>query len=211
MRVAAYCRISTNDKHQTCATQLHAIKEYCEARGWKIVKIYSDEGVSGTKESRPQLDDLMKDAKRRRFDAVLVFKLDRFGRSTRHLLNSLAEFDSLGIAFVSLSDSWDTSTPSGRLLFNIMASVAEFERALLIERVNSGIKRAQAYGIHCGRPKIFRLDLDAVRSELQTGKSLRAVAREIGCSVSLLSKQLKETQVVNLWNTESSEDLDRVK
>src|SRR6267143_3001219 len=100
MKTALYARVSTNDKGQTCETQLHALREFCKARDWTIAQTYTDTGFSGSKESRPQLDQLMRDAKRRKFDAVLVYKLDRFGRSTRHLLNSLAEFDSLGISFV---------------------------------------------------------------------------------------------------------------
>ena len=196
MRTALYARVSTNDKGQTCETQLHALREFAKARGWTIVQTYTDNGVSGSKERRPQLDQLMKDAKRRKFDAVLVFRLDRFGRSTRHLINSLAEFDSLGVAFVSLSDSWDTSTPSGKLLFTVVAAMSEFERSILVERVNSGIKRAQANGIHCGRPKgagSTVIDLEAVRARIGAGTSLRGVARELGCSAALLSKRMRAT------------------
>jgi DNA invertase Pin-like site-specific DNA recombinase len=195
MKTALYARVSTNDKGQTCETQLHALREFCKARGWTIVQTYADTGVSGSKERRPQLDALMKDAKRRRFDCVLVYKLDRFGRSTRHLINSLAEFDSLGVAFVSLSDSWDTSTPSGKLLFTVVAAMAEFERSLLVERVHSGIKRAQANGIHCGRPKgeVTVIDLNAAKAKMQAGQSLRATAKELGCSAALLSKRLRAT------------------
>src|ERR1700730_10076174 len=195
MRTALYARVSTNDKGQTCETQLHALREFCKARGWTIAQTYADTGISGTKERRPQLDQLMKDAKRRRFDSVLVYKLDRFGRSTRHLINSLAEFDSLGVAFVSLSDSWDTSTPSGKLLFTVVAAMAEFERSLLVERVNSGIKRAQASGVHCGRPRgaVTVIDLDTAKAKMRTGQSLRGVAKELGCSPALLSKRLRAT------------------
>ena len=194
MRTALYARVSTNDKGQTCETQLHALREFCKARGWTIVQTYADTGVSGSKERRPQLDQLMRDAKRRKFDAVLVYKLDRFGRSTRHLLNSIAEFDALGVAFVSLSDSWDTSTPSGKLLFTVVAAMAEFERSLLVERVNSGIKRAQAAGVHCGRRKGSGqtvVDLSAVRARIDAGESMRGVARSLAVSPALLSKRLR--------------------
>jgi DNA invertase Pin-like site-specific DNA recombinase len=195
MKTALYARVSTNDKGQTCETQLLALREFCSARGWTIVQAYADTGVSGSKERRPQLDALVKDAKRRKFDCVLVYKLDRFGRSTRHLLNSLAEFDSLGIAFVSLFDSWDTSTPSGKLLFTVIAAMAEFEKSLLVERVNSGIKRAQAAGVHCGRPKgagAIAVDMSAVRARIAGGVSLRACARSLAVSPTLLSKRLRE-------------------
>jgi DNA invertase Pin-like site-specific DNA recombinase len=194
MKTALYARVSTNDRGQTCETQLHALREFCKERGWAVTKEYSDTGISGSKDRRPALDLLMKDAAKRKFDAVLVFKLDRFGRSTRHLLNSIAEFDSLGVAFVSLSDSWDTSTPSGKLLFTVVAAMAEFERSLLIERVNSGIKRAQAAGTHCGRRKgagAIAVDMPAVRARISAGESLRGVARTLDVSPALLSKRLR--------------------
>jgi DNA invertase Pin-like site-specific DNA recombinase len=194
MKTALYVRVSTNDKGQTVETQLHALREFCKARSWEVVKEYSDVGVSGSREQRPQLDQLVKDAKRRRFDCVAVLRLDRFARSTRHLLNSLAEFDSLGIGFVSLSDSWDTSTPSGRLLFTIVAAMGEFEKSILVERVNSGIRRAQAAGVHCGRPKGsgMTIDLAAVRGRMVAGESMRAVARSFSISPALLSKRLRD-------------------
>jgi Site-specific recombinases, DNA invertase Pin homologs len=195
MRTVLYCRVSTADRGQTIETQLHALREFCNARGWTIVKEYSDVGVSGSKESRPQLDLLMRDAKRRKFDCVAVFRLDRFGRSTRHLLNAVAEFEALQIAFVSLSDSWDTSTPAGRLLFTVVAAMAEFERSILMERVNAGIKRAQAQGKHCGRPKgsgAAVIDLASVRQQIAGGTSLRSVAKSFAVSPSLLCKRLRE-------------------
>jgi DNA invertase Pin-like site-specific DNA recombinase len=140
----------------------------------------------------------MKDAAKRKFDCVAVFRLDRFGRSTRHLLNAVAEFDSLGVAFVSLSDSWDTSTPAGKLLFTVVSAMGEFERSILMERVNAGIRRAQAAGTHCGRPKgsgSAVIDLAAARSRMGNGESLRAVARSFAVSPSLLCKRLKEVAV----------------
>jgi len=198
MRTVLYCRVSTADRGQTIETQLHALREFCKARGWTIAKEYSDVGVSGSKERRPQLDQLMKDAAKRKFDCVAVFRLDRFGRSTRHLLNAVAEFDSLGVAFVSLSDSWDTSTPAGKLLFTVVSAMGEFERSILMERVNAGIRRAQAAGTHCGRPKgsgSAVIDLAAARSRMGNGESLRAVARSFAVSPSLLCKRLKEVAV----------------
>jgi DNA invertase Pin-like site-specific DNA recombinase len=193
MKTALYARVSTADKGQTVETQLLALREFCKARRWTVTGTYSDTGVSGSKESRPQLDTLMRDAKKRKFDCVLVFKLDRFGRSSRHLINALAEFDSLGVAFVSLSDAWDTSTPSGKLLFTVVAAMAEFERSLLIERVNSGIRRAKSAGVHCGRPvgSGMILDLSNIRARIASGESLRAVARSLAVSPSLLSKRLR--------------------
>src|SRR5580704_6331696 len=129
MRVAIYARVSTLNG-QDPEMQTRELKEYCQRRGWPIEGEYVDAGVSGAKDSRPELNRLMADAKRRKFDLILVWKLDRFGRSLRHLVNALAEFESLGIAFVSLSDNPDLSTASGRLMFNIIGAMAEFEREL---------------------------------------------------------------------------------
>jgi DNA invertase Pin-like site-specific DNA recombinase len=198
MKTACYYRVSTADRGQTIETQCHALVEFCRARGWEVVKEYSDVGVSGSKASRPQLDALMKDARRRRFDCVAVFRLDRFARSTKHLLNALSEFDALGVQFVSMSDSWDTSTPAGRLLFTVVAALGEFEKSLLVERVNAGIKRAQAQGTHCGRPRgsgAAVLDLAAVRQQMSAGQSLRSVAKSFAVSPSLLCKRLREVTV----------------
>jgi len=115
------------------------LREYCERRRWTITNEFADVGVSGSKDSRPQLNKLMAGAKQLRFDAVLVWKLDRFGRSLKHLVSALGESEALGIAFVSLRDSFDLTTPAGRLMFNMVASFAEFERDLIRERVRAGI------------------------------------------------------------------------
>src|SRR5581483_3472391 len=154
-RVAIYARISTLNTHQDLGPQLGELREYCEQRGWKIAREYTDAGVSGCKDSRPGLNELLADAKRRRFDVVLVAKLDRFGRSLRHLVNALAELEALGIAFVSLRDSLDLSTPAGRLMFQIIGAMAEFERALIQERVRAGMRHAKSKGKRFGRPIKF--------------------------------------------------------
>ena len=144
MRVAIYSRVSTQE--QTTAGQLDELRSYCERRKWEIVAEYTDEGVSGSTESRPGLNHLLADAKRRMFDAVLVYRYDRFARSLRQLVNALCDFDALGIHFVSLHEGVDTSTPNGRLVFGIFASIAEFERELIRSRVRSGIAAARARG-----------------------------------------------------------------
>lgn len=158
--------------------QLRELREYCERRGWRIVETYTDAGVSGSKDSRPALNRLIADAYQRRFDAVLVWKLDRFGRSLRHLVNALAEFEALGIAFVSLRDNLDLSTPSGRLMFQIIGAMAEFERALIQERVRAGLRNAKARGKRLGRPpaQITESDVAALRA---AGAPWRKVAREL--------------------------------
>jgi DNA invertase Pin-like site-specific DNA recombinase len=142
-RVALYARVSTLN-NQDPEMQLTELREYAGRRGWQIVAEFTDQGVSGSKESRPALNRLMSDACRRTFDAVLVWKIDRFGRSLKHLVNALAELAALGVAFISLRDNLDLSTPSGRLMFQIIGAMAEFERALIQERVRAGIRNARA-------------------------------------------------------------------
>ena len=162
--------------------QTRELNEYCQRRGWTVEGEYIDVGVSGAKDSRPELNRLMADAKRRRFDSVLVWKLDRFGRSLRHLVNAIAELESIGVAFVSLTDNLDLSTPSGRLMFQVIAAMGEFERELIRERVRSGMRNARDKGARIGRPK-FRLDPAAITRLRGAGKSWREIARTIGVSL----------------------------
>jgi DNA invertase Pin-like site-specific DNA recombinase len=135
--------------------QLHELREYCKLRGWEIAEQFTDVGVSGSKNSRPGLNRLLANARRRQFDAVVVYRYDRFARSLRQLVNALAEFDALGIHFVSLHEGVDTSTPNGRLIFGIFASIAEFERELIRSRVRSGLAAARKKGKLLGRPRVF--------------------------------------------------------
>jgi DNA invertase Pin-like site-specific DNA recombinase len=138
-QVALYARVSTLH-NQDPEMQLEELRGYAGRRGWEIVEEFTDQGISGCKESRPALNRLMSDACRRRFDAILVWKIDRFGRSLKHLVNALAELAALGVAFISLRDNLDLSTPSGRLMFQIIGAMAEFERALIQERVRAGLR-----------------------------------------------------------------------
>ena len=124
-----------------------------ERRGWQLVESYIDEGFSGSKSSRPALDRLMADAHRRKFDVIIVWKFDRFARSVSHLLRALETFNALGIAFVSLSESLDTSTPAGKMVFTVLGAVAELERSLIVERVKAGLRNARAKGKRLGRPR----------------------------------------------------------
>ena len=144
MRVALYARVSTTDKGQNPEMQLRELREYVRNRDWETVSEFCDYGVSGSKESRPQLNRLLAGARARKFDGVLVWKLDRFGRSLKHLVNSLAEFESLGITFVSLRDGFDLTTPSGRAMFGMIAVMTEFERSLIRERVRAGLAHIKA-------------------------------------------------------------------
>jgi DNA invertase Pin-like site-specific DNA recombinase len=132
--------------------QTRELREYAERRGWQIASEYVDIGISGSKEKRPELDRLMVDAHRRRFDAVIVWKFDRFARSVSHLLRALETFNALGVTFVSLSESLDTSTPAGRMVFTVLGAVAELERSLIAERVRAGMRNARAKGKRIGRP-----------------------------------------------------------
>ena len=151
VRAALYARVSTNNG-QNPEMQLAELREYCQRRGLEVCGEYVDQGVSGSRERRPQLDRLLADCRRRAVDAVVVYRYDRFARSLRHLVNALEEFRSLGIDFISLHEGVDTSTPNGRLVFGIFASIAEFERELIRDRVRSGIAAARARGTRLGRP-----------------------------------------------------------
>src|SRR5215470_4382694 len=151
---ALYMRISTKGHGQTTDTQAVALREYTERRGFGIVEEYKDEGISGSKDSRPALDKLMKDARKRKFDVVIVARFDRFARSVSHLLRALDEFNHLGIDFISLSESIDTSTPVGKMIFTVLGAVAELERNLIRERVQMGISRARKQGKALGRPRV---------------------------------------------------------
>lgn len=145
-RVALYARVSTLNHGQDPEVQLHELRAYCERRGFEIICEYVDKGVSGSRERRPALDKLLTDCRRRLVDAVVVYRYDRFARSLRQLANALEEFRSLGIDFVSIHEGVDTSTPNGRLIFGIFASIAEFERELIRDRVRSGLAVAKAKG-----------------------------------------------------------------
>jgi DNA invertase Pin-like site-specific DNA recombinase len=176
-RVAFYSRVSTLHG-QDPELQLRELREYAAARGWTVIGEYTDTGVSGSKESRPGLNQLMSDAHRRKFDAVLVWKLDRFGRSLRHLVNALAELEARGIAFVSLRDNLDLSTPSGRLMFQIIGAMAEFERSLIQERVKAGLRNARAKGKRLGRPRAL-VDSDRVIALRAQGLPWRTIASQL--------------------------------
>jgi DNA invertase Pin-like site-specific DNA recombinase len=151
MKAAIYARVSTVD--QNVENQFGELRQYVQARKWQSVE-YADAGVSGTKESRPALDKLLKDARRRKFDVLVVWRLDRLGRNLKHLLMVIDELHALGIAFVSLHEGIDATTPAGRLQLQIIGMFAEFERNRLIERVKAGMTRAKKDGIHVGRPKL---------------------------------------------------------
>ena len=173
--------MSTKQKGQEIETQLQPLREYARNRGFKLQDehIYTDNGISGSKDKRPALDRMMKASMAKEFDAVLVFRFDRFARSSRHLVNALDHFHSLGIDFISLHEAVDTSTPMGRAMFTVISAMAELEKNIIVERVNAGIARAQRAGIHCGRPRrVF--DKERARELYHKGLSLRDIAKKLG-------------------------------
>ena len=183
---ALYARVSTLD--QDCEVQLEDLRRYAGKRFSSYCE-YTDTGVSGTQRHRPQLDALMKDARRRLFDVVLVWKFDRFARSLKHLIESLDEFSALGIDFISLTEGVDTTTPAGQLLFHIVGAVAQFERDLIAERVRAGMAHAKSLGKHIGRPRA-KVDAEAVRDLRSHGKSLRTIATALGVPISRVRRAL---------------------
>jgi DNA invertase Pin-like site-specific DNA recombinase len=180
MRAAIYARVSTNNG-QDPHMQTREIRQYCERRGLEIAGEYVDAGISGAKENRPQLDALLAACRKRLVDAVVVYRYDRFARSLRQLVNALEEFRSLGIEFISLHEGVDTSTPNGRLVFGIFASIAEFERELIRDRVKSGIAAARSKGKRLGRPRV-RVDAARIAVLRDSGASWSAITLELGLS-----------------------------
>jgi len=152
---------------------------------------FVDHGVSGGKEQRPQLNRLMTAVRRRQCDMVLVWRFDRFARSSRHLLNTLEEFRTLGVEFISFQEAIDTSTPSGKMVFSMVAAIAEFERSLIRERVMAGLDRARAHGRKLGRPKV-QGDVARILQLRQEGRSLRQIARELGLGKDVVARLLSE-------------------
>ncbi len=191
MRVGIYARVSTKD--QSCELQLRDLRSYCAARQAVVVREYVDHGQSGTKDSRPQLDLMMADARKRKLDAVLVWRFDRFARSTRHLLLALEEFRTLGVGFISYQENIETTTPLGQALFVIIAAIAELERGLICERVSAGIRTARAIGKRLGRPHRF-VDVDRIVEMQASGMSLRQIAASLGCGYGTVRERLQASE-----------------
>jgi putative DNA-invertase from lambdoid prophage Rac len=193
MKTAIYARVSTTD--QTNTIQVRELKEYVERRGWEVAGIYQDQ-MSGAKASRPGLDQLMADARLRRFDAVAVWKLDRFGRSLVHCVSGIQELASMGIRFLATSQGLDTdeSNPASKLLMHILAAVAQFERELIRERVSAGMRAAKAHGTKTGnaigRPRRIFDRSEVVRLRA-TGLSIERVARQMRIGVGTAVRVLK--------------------
>jgi DNA invertase Pin-like site-specific DNA recombinase len=185
IRAALYARVSTANNGQDPTMQTLELREYCERRGWQVVGEYVDIGISGVTEKRPELDRLIADGHKRRFDAVVVWKFDRFARSVSHLLRALETFRSLGIEFVSFSEQMDTTTPTGKMVFTVLGAVAELERSLIVERVKAGLRNARAKGKRLGRPRRL-LDTKAIAALRTQGFGWKRIAAEMGVGVGTL-------------------------
>jgi len=180
-RVAIYARVSTGE--QTCDNQLRDLRLYVEARGWSDVREFTDTGISGTKEKRPALDKLMVEVNGRRVDVVVVAAFDRFGRSVRHLVETLELFRHLGVEFISLREQIDTGSNLGQAIFTIIAAIAQLERGLIVERVKAGLRRARAEGKRLGRPRL-KVDERQLRIVASQNLPVRAAAKALGVSPS---------------------------
>jgi len=189
-RVAIYARVSTSD--QDPEMQIRELREYASHRGFDVVVVLVDK-ESGAKERRPELDRLWALVRSRKVDAVLVWRFDRFARSTKQLVDALEEFNHLGVDFISLKEQIDTSSPMGKAMFTIISAIAEFEREIITERIRGGIARARAEGKRLGRPPVsadVRADVKRLRKE---NLSIREIARKIGVSKSAVFKVLNSS------------------
>jgi DNA invertase Pin-like site-specific DNA recombinase len=180
-KVAIYARVSTTNHGQDVGLQTRELRQFAAARGWTVAGEYVDTGISGAKDSRPELNRLMADAHKRRFDVVCVWRFDRFARSVSHLLRALETFKALGIDFVSFSEQMDTSTPAGKMVFTVLGAVAELERSLTVERVRAGLRNARAKGKTLGRPRVT-VDAAKIASLRRSGASWQTITRDLGIS-----------------------------
>src|SRR5712664_703744 len=186
-RVAIYARVSTTNHGQDVGLQTRELRQFAEARGWTLTGEYIDAGVSGAKDSRPELNRLMADAHKRRFDVVCVWRFDRFARSVSHLLRALETFKALGIDFVSFTEQMDTSTPAGKMVFTVLGAVAELERSLIVERVRAGLRNARAKGKRLGRPRKV-MDATRIVGLRAQGLPWRAIAGQLGVGLATLHR-----------------------
>lgn len=188
MRIAIYARVST--QRQDCEMQLLPLRAHAATRGWEVVEEFVDQGFSGAKDRRPALDRLMKAAWAGEFQAALVWRFDRFARSTKHLLSALDTFRSLNINFISIQEQFDTSTPIGQAMFTIIGAMAQLERDIIRERVKAGLSRARACGTRLGRPALA-IDQQELRQLHTQGLTIRAIAKRMGTSPTYVFKALR--------------------
>ncbi len=191
-RAAIYVRVST-DK-QTIENQLRELRRVAEHRGWKVVQEYRDAGISGAKgrEARPRLDEMLKEAQRRRFDVVMAWAIDRLGRSLIDLLGTIQALEACGVDLYLDQQALDTTTPAGKLMFQITGAFAEFERSMIRQRVNAGLKRAVEAGKQLGRPRIDPAVEKRIQSQLRTGKGMLKIAVELGVGSGTVQRVARE-------------------
>jgi len=189
MRAALYARVSTTDKGQDSDLQLQELREYATRRGWAAQE-YVDDGVSGAATKRPALDELLRAARSRKVDTIIVWRLDRLGRSLSHLLAMLNEFESLGVKFISLRENIDMSTPTGRLMAHLLGAFAEFEREIIRERVRAGIATARRKGKKVGRAPTAPIVLQQIIELHATGMSMRKIAKKTKSSLAVVQRTL---------------------
>jgi DNA invertase Pin-like site-specific DNA recombinase len=188
MKIALYARVSTDC--QDADVQLLPLRAHVAQRGWEIVGEFVDRGYSGAKERRPALDKLMRAAWAGQFQAVLVWRFDRFARSVKHLVTALDTFRGLNVSFISLQEQLDTSSPIGQAMFTIIGAMAQLERDIIRERVTAGLEHARARGKTLGRPRVL-VDIDTIRQLHSAGHSLGAIARRVRCSRATLRRRLR--------------------
>ena len=188
--VAIYARVSTD--RQTVDMQIHELKAYVDRRGWDLLREFIDQGYSGSDTKRPAFQEMMNEAKKRKFDVLLVWKLDRLSRSMKDLVMVLNELGGLGIDFVSYDNNLDTSTPTGKLVFHVIGAVAEFEKDIIKERVKAGLENAKRKGKKLGRPGIGDSVIEEAKVLRGQGKSFRTIGKELGISEGVVRQRLKE-------------------
>lgn len=189
LRAARYCRVSRAD--QNLDLQMDETADLIERRGWQLTATFTDQGVSGIKDKRPGLDALLTAARKRRFDVLVLYRSDRLFRSLKHMVATLDELTALGIGFVSVSEVFDSTTPQGTLLLHLVSAFSQFERAVLIERVRSGLAAARRRNVKLGRPKVA-IDQAKVVQLRADGLSLRAIAEQVGVSLGTVQRVVKE-------------------
>jgi DNA invertase Pin-like site-specific DNA recombinase len=191
-RAAIYVRVSTD--RQTVENQLRELRQIAERRGWEVVKEYDDAGISGSKgrNDRPGLDEMLKDAQRRRFDVVMAWAIDRLGRSLIDLLSTIQQLETCGVDLHLDQQAIDTTTPTGRLMFQITGAFAEFERSMIRQRIRAGLRRAVEAGKQLGRPKIDPALEKRIQSQLRAGKGMLAIARDLGAGTGTVQRIARE-------------------
>ena len=203
-RAALYVRVSTD--RQTVENQLRELRQIAERRGWEVVKEFDDAGISGSKgrNDRPGLDEMLKDAQRRRFDVVMAWAIDRLGRSLIDLLGTIQQLETCGVDLYLDQQAIDTTTPTGRLMFQITGAFAEFERSMIRQRIRAGLRRAVEAGKQLGRPKIDPALEKRIQSQLRAGKGMLAIARECKVGTGTVQRIAREMEAARPFDDVSA-------